>query len=179
MHEHLVGYLRDNRDQIIENWLTGANIPAADATDANPRTGSVPFNFFTEAFDTVLKTIATGQAPTTLKQSIHLDDFIGISCTCCSRSPCGRTDRTGRVCIELHDAGLDAFMSVLTADWDAGHEFNALDRENCSDIINHALSGLIANEIDHCRYKNFRADCPFVFSNQADTPDSLPPESIT
>ncbi|ADE54480.1 hypothetical protein [Coraliomargarita akajimensis] len=165
MHEHLIGYLRDNRDQIIESWLTGANIPAADCEQSPDAIGSVPLGYFADAFDSILQIIETGKAPTTLTQEIHLDDFLGVSCNCRTGSPSGRS---GRVCIELHDSGLNAFLSVFEDDWDASHEFDKLDREKCADIINHALSGLISNEIEHCRYKDFRSDCPFI-SIQADT----------
>ncbi|MGB0416032.1 MAG: hypothetical protein ACPGKS_04230 [Coraliomargarita sp.] len=156
MHEHLLSYLRDNRDQILENWLTEVDIPAAPTAGADCKAGVVPLAFYSEAFDSVLEVIRTGAAPKGTFQSVHLDDFLGVSCACKQRC------FGGRVCIELHDAGLQAFMSVFDDDWDADHEFNELDRECCADVINHALSGFIANEIDHCRYKDFRHDCPFV-----------------
>ena len=166
MHAHLIGYLRDNRDHIVESWLTEANLPAPIGKDADgdsPTAGTVPLAFYTEAFETVLKVIETGKAPEGICQKVHLDDFLGITCACKQRC------FGGRVCIELHDAGLKAFMSVFDEDWDADHEFNALDREICADTINHALSGFVANEIEHCRYKDFRTDCPFVSIMSNDT----------
>ena len=162
MHEHLLGYLRDHRDQIIENWLTEVDIPAAPNAEPGCITGIVPLAFYAEAFESVLEVIRTGETPKDTFQSIHLDDFLGVSCACKQRC------FGGRVCMELHDAGLQSFMSVFNDDWDADQEFNAIDRECYTDIINHALSGFIAKEIDHCRYKDFRNDCPFVKTTSAD-----------
>ena len=165
MHDHLVGYLKDNRDHIIESWLTEANIPSHHlmGEEAEEKSGLVPLAFYAEAFDTILHIIKTGKAPSGIFQTVHLDDFLGVTCACKQRC------FGGRVCIELHDAGLQAFMSVFDEDWDADHEFNELDRELCADTINHALSGIVANEIEHCRYKNFRTDCPFVTTMAAET----------
>ena len=50
MHARLVSYLRDNRDQIIENWLTEVEIPAPIESE-KAEGGVVPYEFFTTAFD--------------------------------------------------------------------------------------------------------------------------------
>ena len=59
MHARLVSYLQDNRDQIIENWLTEVEIPPpAGATDGEG--GVVPYEFFTTAFDSVIEILEKG-----------------------------------------------------------------------------------------------------------------------
>ena len=158
MHAHLVSYLQDNRDQIIENWLLEAEIPAMRTDQASPAIGSagVPIEFLSHAFDRTLKVIESGKAPEHTTDGIHLDDILGSTCTCKQRT------MGGRVCMELHDSGLVAFLSVFETNWDTTSEFSEFDREHFSDLINHALSGVISNEIEHCQYKNFRSDCPFV-----------------
>ncbi|PXA05668.1 hypothetical protein DDZ13_01995 [Coraliomargarita sinensis] len=155
MHHRLVNYLRDNRDQIIENWLTEVEIPAAIGS-GNGDGGVVPYEFFTSAFDTVLEILEHGSAAKSSTDVFHLNRFLGITCDCKERC------FGGRACMELHDSGLKAFMSVFEDSWDAEHEFNELDRECNKDLINHALSGFFGREIDLCHHKTFRSDCPFV-----------------
>lgn len=163
MHSRLVSYLRDNRDQIIENWLTEVEIPAPIAS-ANGEGGAVPYEFFTSAFDAVLDIVEHGPAAKGTTDVFHLNRFLGITCDCKARC------LGGRICMELHDSGLQAFMSVFDEAWDAEHEFNELDRECNQDHINHALSGFFGKEIDSCHNKTFRSDCPFVAHNHPTQP---------
>ncbi len=157
MHERLVGYLRDNRDQIIENWLTEAEIPAPESSETEtPEPGVVPYAFFANAVDCVVKIIETGKLCAVDSKQTHINSFLGMTCDCKQRC------FGGRVCIELHDSGLKAFMSVFDDEWDTDHEFSTLDRECSADRINHALSGFFAREIELCKRKDFRTDCPFV-----------------
>lgn len=155
MHARLVSYLRDNRDQVIENWLTEVEIPAP-IQSTGAESGVVPYEFFATAFEAVLEILEHGPLVQSNHKVLHLNRFLGITCDC--RQRCFG----GRVCMELHDAGLKAFMSVFEEDWDAEHEFNELDRECSKDLINHALSGFFGQEIDLCHHKTFRSDCPFV-----------------
>jgi hypothetical protein len=158
MHARLVSYLRDNRDHIVENWLTEVEIPAPIGSDEREG-GVVPYEFFTTAFEAVMHLLEYGDLAQGPDKILHLNRFLGITCDCQER--CYR----GRVCMELHDSGLQAFMSVFDHGWDAEHEFNELDRECNKDLINHALSGFIGKEIELCHHKNFRSDCPFVAHN--------------
>lgn len=158
MHARLVSYLRDNRDQIIENWLTEVEIPAPIGSEESGG-GVVPYEFFTTAFDAVLEILEHGPGAKTSSDVLHLNRFLGVTCDCKARC------FGGRVCMELHDSGLPAFMSVFDAIWDVEHEFNELDRECNKDLINHALSGFFGKEIELCHHKNFRSDCPFVAHN--------------
>lgn len=158
MHTRLISYLKDNRDQIVETWLLEADIPTLP-TDQPPAANcpsGVPLKFLVQAFDRTLDVIQSGQAPEQKAPGMHLDDILGVTCTCKQRT------MGGRVCIELHDAGLVAFLSVFDSNWDASGEFSEFDREHFADLINHALSGVFANEIEHCQHKHFRSDCPFV-----------------
>lgn len=155
MHARLVSYLRDNRDQIIENWLTEVDIPAPIESNGADR-GVVPYEFLTSSFDSVLEILKCGPAAKANPDGLRLNQFLGLTCDCKER------DFGGRVCMELHDAGLQAFMGVFDDEWDAEHEFNELDRECSKDLINHALSGFFGQEIETCHHKTFRSDCPFV-----------------
>lgn len=158
MHARLVGYLRDNRDHIVENWLTEVEIPAPiESKEAEG--GVIPYAFFAAAFDAVLERIENGAKAKPQPMKLHMDSFLGQTCDC--RARCFG----GRVCMELHDSGLEAYMSVFSTDWDAEHEFNELDRECCKDLINHALSGFFAEEVDRCQHKHDRSDCPFIAHN--------------
>lgn len=158
MHARLISYLKDNRDQIIETWLLEAEIPPMHADQPHSTTcpAGVPVDFLAQAFDRTLEVIESGKAPKQQRQGIHLDDILGVTCTCKQRT------MGGRVCIELHDSGLVAFLSVFDQNWDASGEFSEFDREHFADLINHALSGVFSNEIEHCEHKHFRSDCPFV-----------------
>ncbi|HBR93913.1 MAG TPA: hypothetical protein DEA90_07080 [Opitutae bacterium] len=158
MHARLVSYLRDNRDQIIENWLTEVEIPAPIESEGAD-SGVVPYEFFTKALDAILEILEHGPEAKINANVLHLNHFLGITCDC--RERCFG----GRVCMELHDAGLHAFMSVFDDEWDAEHEFSLLDRECSQDLINHALSIFFKQEIKLCLHKTFRIDCPFAAYN--------------
>lgn len=163
MHARLVSYLKDNRDQVIENWLTEVEIPAPNGSKGLEG-GVVPYAFFADAFDSVLEILEYGPSHKTKNGGTHLNSFLGLTCDC--RERCFG----GRVCMELHDAGLKAYMSVFDDEWDTDHEFNKLDRECCKDLINHALSGFFGKEIEGCHSKTFRNDCPFVAHNEQTLP---------
>jgi hypothetical protein len=158
MHTRLVSYLRDNRDQIIENWLTEVEIPAP-IESKGADSGVVPYEFFTRALDAILDRIQHGSNAAIDKNVLHLNHFLGITCDC--RERCFG----GRVCMELHDSGLHAFMTVFDEEWDAEHEFSPLERESNKDLINHALSEFFGKEIELCQHKTLRNDCPFVAHN--------------
>ncbi|MDQ8193490.1 hypothetical protein QEH59_03580 [Coraliomargarita sp. SDUM461004] len=158
MHARLVSYLRDNRDQIIENWLTEVDIPAP-IESKGLESGVVPYEFFTKALDAVLDLIENGPDAGKNPEVLHLSKFLGVSCDC--RERCFG----GRVCLELQDAGLHAFMSVFDDEWDAEHEFSPFDRECSKGLINHALSIFFSKEIKLCQQRTFRNDCPFAAYN--------------
>jgi hypothetical protein len=157
MHARLVSYLKDNRDQILENWLTEAEVPApSDHGNAIAGGGINPFTFYADAFDSILHHLKNGKLERTAKNVLHLNEFLGMTCDCKQRC------FGGRVCIELHDSGLNAFMSVFAEEWDTEHEFSELDRKHSEARINDALSDFFGKEIELCHHKNFRSDCPFV-----------------
>jgi hypothetical protein len=161
MHAHLLSYLRDHRDQIIENWLTEVEVPApSNLLQANPtESGSVPYAFFEASFEAILAIIQNGpdaKAARSLEHSNQLNEFLGKSCEC--RERCAG----GRVCVELHDSGLHAIMAVFGEEWDAEKEFSELDKARCKTLINKALSDFFSQEIQSCQHRTLRNDCPFV-----------------
>ncbi|MGB0744400.1 MAG: hypothetical protein ACPGSB_07720 [Opitutales bacterium] len=161
MHHRLTSYLRDNRDHIIENWLTEAEIPAPrDESGQSSGDGVVPYAFFKTAFENVLHRVEFGAGKEKENSDLtHLNSFLGLTCECKQRC------LGGRVCMELHDSGLSAFMSVFDEKWDTSQEFSALDRECTEDLINHALSAFFGKEIELCAHRTFRTDCPFAAHN--------------
>ncbi len=184
MHQRLVSYLRDNRDQILENWLTEVDLPLPDLDSAlNGCQGTVPLAFLEGAFDRVLERLEgkpctchreNGQASTNGKNGsqscnghngshgcnghLHLDNFLNVTCAC-------RIRRVGgRVCIELHLAGLRAFQSVFVDGWDASEDFNDFERARCNELIHHALSSVFGDEVQACEHRHARPDCPFAIN---------------
>lgn len=154
MHRRLVSYLRDNRDQILESWLTEADLPLPQGgSDLCGCQGTVPLSYLQRIFDQVMHTL---QGKISSDAAPHLDDILGVTCTCRDRT------RGGRVCIELHESGLRAFLAVFDEAWDADGEFSPLDRECCTHLINQSLSKVIQREIATCEHKHSRNDCPFV-----------------
>lgn len=158
MRTRLVNYLKDNRDQIIENWLTETDLPLPEALSKLPGCkGTVPLAFLEGNFEQVLNRISEQPCNCgALVGTLHLDDFLEVTCACTNRK------LGGRVCVELHESGLRAFTSVLNDNWDVHEEFNHLDREYCASLINEALSKTFASEIGRCQHKHERSDCPFV-----------------
>lgn len=160
MNERLVSYLKDNRDQILENWITEADLPLPESTPTtNGCHGTVPLAFLESTFDRILGRLS-GHACNCPKEEngpeMHLDDILNVTCACKSQR------FGGRVCMELHDSGLRAFMSVLNDTWDTEGEFSKLDRECSADLINHALAWNFGQEVTNCQHKLERKDCPFV-----------------
>jgi hypothetical protein len=155
MRARLLSYLRDNRDQIIENWLTETEVPAP-IQSIGVAGGTVPYEFFTSAFSAILDILANDTDSPPALEVQHLNCFLGKTCDC--RERCSG----GRVCLELHESGLRAYMSVFDEDWDAEQEFNERDRAHSKNLINRALSAFFGREIEHCSQKNLRNDCPFV-----------------
>lgn len=156
MHERLAAHLQDNRDQIIESWLTEADVPAAPHAP-DPDRGFIPLLYLEGAFDAVLAILRREEPWRSAATSppVDLNDFLGSTCACKQRC------FGGRVCMELHDAGLQAFLSVCDESWDPGGGGKAFDSQYTSDLINHALSGFFGRQIQTCKEKERRTDCPF------------------
>ncbi|MEO0795629.1 MAG: hypothetical protein AAFX93_10720 [Verrucomicrobiota bacterium] len=157
MNERLVSYLQDNRDQVIENWLTEADVPAPP--NAPSSEGFVPVSYLEVSFDRIVARIQCGdndRADSELKPApLTLNDIFNTTCSC-------QASRVrGRVCIELHESGRRAFMSVFNDAWDADGEFSALDRKYCEQVIGGALAWNFSNEVFNCSARQERADCQF------------------
>jgi len=168
MHDRLCAYLRDNRDQILEHWLTEAELPLPEETNQTAVMGAVPLAFLEGAFDRVLATIAgkpcrcNGHDWRKLHHAegaMHLDDFLNVTCAC-------RIQKFGgRVCLELQKAGFLAFTSVFNREWDAGAEFNDDERVRSAELINEALAATFGQEVLICKHRLERPDCPFSVAN--------------
>lgn len=165
MHERLVNYLRDNRDQILESWLTEADLPLPpNAIPFDGMQGTVPLAFLEDVFERLLKRISgepcnchghKGADGCNGHKALHLDDFLNITCACSLRR------MGGRVCIELHQSGRQAFHSIFENGWDAGEEFNEDERKHCLERIDNALASTFGEEVGGCRHSLERPDCPF------------------
>lgn len=155
MNQRLVSYLRDNRDFIIENWLTEADLPPPE--NASGCEGSVPVAFLDGVFDRVLDRISGRHECHCQdhKHQVAFSQVLGVTCAC-------QTHRLrGHVCLELHEAGARAFNAVFSDNWDAEGEFNQLDRESGLRQINEALAWIFGQEIFRCPKRIGKADCPF------------------
>ncbi|WP_309396401.1 hypothetical protein [Cerasicoccus maritimus] len=159
MNKRLVSYLRDNRDHIIENWLTESDLPPPVVNSDSE--GSVPVVFLEEVFDHVLGRIGGREAVNLLageSPRMHLQDILGVTCAC-------QTERErGYVCVELHEAGVRAFGAVLSDNWDTQHEFTDFDREQSLRLINEALAWIFGQEIFRCPHRIGKDDCPFYLN---------------
>ncbi|GHC05351.1 hypothetical protein [Cerasicoccus arenae] len=159
MNKRLVGYLQDNRDHIIEDWLTESELPAP--VGAQAANGSVPVAFLESVFDRVLnrikgKTCKCGGTGECAK--LKLGDILGVTCAC-------QTYRLrGHVCLELHEAGARAFMGIFSDTWDIQGEFNELDREASMKLIGEALDWIFSQEIFRCPQRTENEDCPFILN---------------
>ncbi len=159
MNERLVNYLQDNRDFIIENWLTEADLPPPEG--ASSYEGSAPVAFLEGLFERVIDRIS-GRASTCRgpnnDQEVTFKDVLGVTCVC-------QTHRLrGHVCLELHEAGIRAFDAVFNDHWDSEREFNEFDRELGLRVINESLSWIFSQEIFHCPHRVGKEDCPFTLN---------------
>lgn len=157
MNKRLVSYLQDNRDFIIENWLTEADLPPPAGRAGCE--GSVPVAFLEGVFDRVVNRISGKRvSPYDENDRIEFNDVLGVTCAC-------QTDRVrGHVCLELHEAGARAFASVFNDDWDPQGEFNELDREMSLRIINETLAAIFSKEIFRCHGRIDNLKCPFTLN---------------
>jgi len=159
MNQRLVSYLKDNRDFIIENWLTEADLPPPSSVAT--RQGSVPVAFLEGLFDRVIERIGgpNGQCHcVTPRQKVEFKDVLGVTCAC-------QTHRLrGHVCQELHESGVRAFSAVFVDEWDPQGELNQFDRETGLRVINETLSFVFGQEIFHCPKRTGNQSCPFTLN---------------
>ncbi|MEM7792522.1 MAG: hypothetical protein AAF546_14050 [Verrucomicrobiota bacterium] len=144
MHQHLISYLKDNRDHIIENWLTETQVPAfSEEYESIDLRKLLHLDFYRRAFETVLISISTKKSPFFFSRAIHISCQLSI----------GRFRRkqsfVGQIQKGLHEAGLKAFMSVFKDDWDAGSEFSRTDRKYLEDLIGRSLAEFLVTEVAH------------------------------
>lgn len=158
MNRRLVSYLQDNRDFIIENWLTEADVPPP--AGANGCEGSVPVAFLEGLFERVVDRLSGRDrchCPGETKK-LAFDDVLGVTCAC-------QTQRLrGHVCLELHDAGLRAFTKVFEDEWDPQGEFNQLDRETSLRLVHESLANIFSQEVFQCPHRPGKQDCPFTLN---------------
>ncbi|WP_309387142.1 hypothetical protein [Cerasicoccus frondis] len=159
MNRRLVSYLRDNRDHIIENWLTECDLPPPPAHAECE--GSVPVAFLEGTFDRILERISGEKAQChcpSHKTRLTMTDVLGVTCAC-------QTNRLrGYVCLELHEAGIRAFHEIMNDNWDSQREFNDFDREAALKLINESLAWIFGQEIFRCPNRIGKDDCPFTLN---------------
>lgn len=157
MHLHLAQYLKDNREHILEHWITEAEVPSLiHCRCSNGSEGIIPLSYLSRAIEQVITKLETGNFRKLNESETHLNDFLGHTCTC--------RDNT-RVCTEIRDSGYVAFLSIFGEDWDTYHEFDEVDREYASLRISQILSEYFEEEIALCAMGKLRNDCPYHSPN--------------
>lgn len=158
MNQRLVSYLEDNRDFIIETWLTEADLPPPQGV--NGCEGSVPVAFLESLFDRVLDRLCGREnchCPDE-KRRVQFREVLGVTCACQSNR------LRGHVCLELHDSAVRAFQAVFVDEWDPEGEFNQFDREMGLRAVHESLSFIFGQEIFGCPKRVGNAKCPFTLN---------------
>ncbi|NRA26690.1 MAG: hypothetical protein HRU10_05510 [Opitutales bacterium] len=185
MRAKLVEYLNDNKDQIIETWLTDLELPIPETKHSHEEKdctcggacaslkghsckptalvetqpalhGTVTVSYLSGAFEAITAHITSKGAISEWFDRPHFDQFIGITSTCSDNN------LAGRVCIDLYSSGYRAFRSIFNNGWDSDEEFSDNDQDACMDLIQQALVSTLRQDIELCTLRAERADCPFA-----------------
>ncbi|MEM1222459.1 MAG: hypothetical protein AAGH40_06815 [Verrucomicrobiota bacterium] len=155
MHQHLISYLSDNRDHIIENWLTETQVPEfSEGPEEMELREILHLDFYKRAFESVLTSISTKKSPFFFSRAIHIGRHLSIGRF---RKKYGFIDQVQN---GLHEAGLKAFMNVFKEDWDAGSEFSRTDRKYLEDLIGRSLSDFLVTEMGYNRSEGITKSAP-------------------
>lgn len=166
MRDRLSSFLRDNRAQIIELWITEADLPPPYEEDSER--GSVPICFLEDMFEELIVRLHSQDNSRRLRS--HLSDFAQTTFTCRNNN-----EESCLGCIEIRRAGENAFASVLSEDWDADHEFTLEERANLMSEIRSILAKLACLEMDVCLSDDsLKKLCPFSRYSQQQMPASTP-----
>lgn len=111
VQDRLASYLRDNQDEVIENWLTGAAIPEGESLPRGAEHALL--EELTIAFEQVM------------------DALVG-------KVPNRRHNRQWAPSLLLQ-AGVEAFAGVLAEEWDVDAEFSASERAEAIHTIERLL----------------------------------------
>lgn len=138
VQQRLVSYLKDNQDQIVESWLTGAAVPdSAYGYDAGLRERRL-LRFLEGAFVVVLDQLSGNEpAEPGWLDGARFAQLMEETAWC----PCDGS----RACfnLQLCDAGGMAFQSVLCETWDTAGEFTALERAEGLRRVTEALGRVL------------------------------------
>lgn len=152
MHLQLAQYIKDNKEHILEHWITEAEVPSL--THCNCSSGSegiIPLSYLSYAIDQVITHLQSGKFTPQSPKEPHLNDFLGHTCICRDNA---------RVCTEIRDAGYVAFQVIFSEDWDSEHEFDDVDREYASTRIGQILTEFFKEEITQCAMGARFPNCP-------------------
>jgi len=142
MHEHLIGYLKDNRDQIVENWLMAANPGALAGEEKNENDSLVSLDFLMEIFDVIIDLIKYERTPREVSQKAHSHNPISPT------TPTKQDTLAERLCGELCQSGISAFKSVTDETWDSASEFEASTKAYHTEIIALAFKRFFKEGLD-------------------------------
>jgi hypothetical protein len=153
MNKPLAQYLKDNKEQILETWLTSAIVPSVPRCNSHTeQTGAIPVSYLSEVIDQVIYNLQHGQFSINEGKQNSLNTFLGHTCAC-------RNNRL--VCDEVRESGCKSFSSIFEEDWDIDFEFNEFDRDYAKFRIDEILQDFFSLEIDRCSQEQRNHKCPY------------------
>jgi hypothetical protein len=158
MHLHIAQYIDDNREHIIESWLTEAEVPTVScASNESADKGIIPESYLSQVVEQVSRKLREGHFDLLSQDRIRLNSFLGHTCAC--------RDNVN-VCTEIRDSGYQAFLQIFNDPWDSEHEFDATDRAYASTRIGQILTEFFNQEIQDCSMKTVENSCPHSTPNK-------------
>lgn len=153
MHNQLAQYLKDNKEQILETWLTSAVVPSVPrCNEHTEHSGAIPVSYLSVVIDQVIYNLQHGQFANAENNKNTLNTFLGHTCAC-------RNNQL--VCDEVRDSGSKSFSSIFDADWDSDSEFNQFDRDYAKFRIDEILQNFFSLEIERCSQEQRNHKCPY------------------
>ena len=151
-HQALISYLRDNRSQILEVWLTEVELDPPKGTCVEH--GGLPVIYLEHIFDATLSLLGSQKsAPVTAFS--NLSNYLGKTLDCHTNNS------QSLACFEILTAGYKAFASILNPEWDCAGEFTEDEHDFYNNLVKKALTATMHFEIQKCAECAQKSDCPF------------------
>lgn len=148
MQQKLTTFLRDNADQIIENWL--AETALAPVNPATQSIGEISYTAINELFLATVTYLENPCKPISLHESPQSRPEEHFSC-----------DLVLPACSELYRSGQLAMVDAiheLTAD---AAEFSLEELCQFEQLIQQSLAIVMQQQIHHCKIAEHANFCPF------------------
>lgn len=148
MYPKLCVFLRENGEQIIENWLGGTEL--APVADEVVHIGEISYEAVAALFEATLNYLENPRQMVRLWEPSSF--FVDINYRC---------DRKHPVCTELFRAGHSALrdaLSELTAD---SEEFTREELHLYESVIHDTVGVVLQQQVHHCSFAQRMDFCPF------------------